>query len=103
MSVKLTTEQMNALGLPNAGVGERDRFLQQIGRRVFADTMQRLLQSFTTEQMEALNHAIDSLDSFDAVITYLHHTYPQFETYLSEAERAVVDVVEADIRSTQHQ
>lgn len=86
MSIQLTAEQREALGLANSSVAEREQFLQQIGRMVFDNSMLKLIRTLTEEQMHALGYAIDSLDSFDSVVAYLLDTYPSFETYLREAE-----------------
>lgn len=82
MSIQLTKEQMQELGIAQYTPGEREEFYMKVGKVVFDSALLRLIETLTEDQLHALNHAIDALDSFGAVVSYLQKTYPQFGQYV---------------------
>lgn len=91
MSIQLTPEQLKELGIQDFTPGEREAFYAKIGKIVFDHALLKVISKLDDDQLHALNHAIDSLDSFDAVVDYLQKTYPQFRFYLEEAQDHFVD------------
>ena len=86
MIMQLTTEQLKALGMESMATSARDRVFQRLGKVVFDSAIVRLIDTFTDEQIEALNHTIESYDSFDAVVDFLERAYPQFSQFLQEEQ-----------------
>lgn len=99
MSVKLTAEQLKALGMAEYATETRQAALMtRIGKVVFDGAMVRLLSSLTEEQMLALNFAIENCQSFDDVIAYVERVYPQFGDYLKEEQAAFIDAYVAQLQ-----
>ena len=86
MSLQLTTEQQKALGLDTVTPATRERIYQRLGKLVFDSAILRLIDTFSDEQLHALNHAIDAYESFDEVVSFLERTYPQFSQFLQEEQ-----------------
>jgi len=91
MSIQLTKEQMQELGIAEYTPGEREVFYAKIGKIVFDSALLHLIETLNEEQLYALNHAIDSLDSFEAVVAYLQNTYPKFATFIEEEQGVFID------------
>ena len=91
MSVQLTKEQMQELGIAEYSPGEREAFYMRVGKVVFDSALLRLIENLSDEQLNALNHAIDSHDSFEAVVAYLQNTYPQFGKYIEVEQELFID------------
>ena len=90
MNTKLTQLQLHTLGMNTMSFGQREEFLATLGKAVFDEAIVQLIASFTQEQLHALNYAIESNDSFVSVMEYLHKTYPDFQTYIEEAQKSFV-------------
>lgn len=91
MSIQLTKEQMQELGIAGYTDSQREALMMKIGKRVFDAAIVALIETLNEEQLYALNHAIDTLDSFDAVIAYLQKTYPAFESLVMGAENSFIE------------
>ena len=97
---RLTTEQLQALGLGDMSLKARDALMMQIGRSVFAEAMVRLLTDLNEEQIYALNYAIEATDSFAATMQYVEETYPRFVEYLQEAQTEQVRSLADDLATS---
>ncbi len=92
MSVQLTAEQLKALGMEAYSTPRtRAALMERIGKVVFDGAMVRLIADMSGEQVSALNHAIESCDSFQCVISYVERSYPQFSKFLAEEQHAFVE------------
>jgi len=91
MSIQLTKQQLQALGIQNASESEKDTFLIRVGQIVFDAAILRLLETFSEEQMTAFTYAVDSYDSFDATLAHIMHTHPVFNTFLTQEQNLFVD------------
>lgn len=86
MSIQLTAEQLQVLGIQNYSPSEKDIFLARIGGIVFDSAIMRLLDTFSEERMAAFMHAVDAYDSFDDVLAHIQRTAPAFNQYLIEEQ-----------------
>lgn len=93
MSVQLTKEQLQELGLIDHTPAQREAFYTKLGKAVFDSAILRLIETMDEEQLYALNHAIDALDSFEAVIAYLQQTYPEFPQFVEEEQTVFADKI----------
>ena len=91
MSIQFTKEQLQELGLADHTAAEREAYYIKVGKCVFDAALLRLLGQLNEEQIYALNHAIDSLDSFDAVVEYLQQTYPGFIDFVEQEQNVFID------------
>lgn len=100
MSVQLTTAQLKALGMGDyTSPQRREVLMERIGKVVFDGAMVRLLASLNESQMHALNHAIESCDSFMCVIAHVERVYPQFTNYLEEEQAAFIQAYVAQLEA----
>ncbi|MFT5849906.1 MAG: hypothetical protein ACI9H6_000732 [Patiriisocius sp.] len=88
MSVQLTTEQLQTLGIEHYAPTEREAFVAKIGGLVFDASIMRLMDTLNEDQMYAFTHAIESYDSFDATLAHIQKTYPVFNTMLQEEQHS---------------
>jgi hypothetical protein len=101
MSLQLTTEQLKALGMESYTTPKsRQVLMERIGKVVFDGAMVRLIQNLTDDQIFALNHALESCDSFICVIEYVERAYPQFKNYLREEQEGFVEAYIAQLQPT---
>lgn len=91
MAPQLTKQQMQTLGIEDYSIAQRDAFLMKIGKTVFDGAIIKLLNTLSEDQMHALHHAIESYDSFDAVLQYLEKSHPSFSAYLTEGQNQFID------------
>jgi hypothetical protein len=99
MSLQLTAEQMKVLGMEAyATPKSRQVLMERIGKAVFDGAMVRLIQGLNEEQILALNHALESCDSFMCVIEYVERVYPQFQKYLREEQEGFVEAYLAQLQ-----
>jgi hypothetical protein len=91
MSVQLTKEQLQELGIAEYTPAQREDFYMKLGKIVFDSAILRIIETMNEEQLYALNHAIDTLDTFEAVIAYLQKTYPNFETFIDQEQGVLVE------------
>tara|TARA_B100000745_G_C20003520_1_gene340694 strand:+ start:402 stop:695 length:294 start_codon:yes stop_codon:yes gene_type:complete len=95
MSIQLTNEQLQELGLIDHTPAQREVFYTKLGKAVFDSAILRLIETMDENQLYALNHAIDALDSFESVIAYLQQTYPNFPKYIEEEQDIFIGQVSA--------
>jgi 2-succinyl-5-enolpyruvyl-6-hydroxy-3-cyclohexene-1-carboxylate synthase len=86
MSIQLTPQQLQILGLDQAPKNLRDDMVFKIGKGVFDATVTRLLSDLNEDQIHALNYAIENTNSFDDVMEYMKRTYPNFDEYMKEEQ-----------------
>jgi hypothetical protein len=90
MSVQLTQQQMQVLGMGTMKSGQREAFLERLGKMVFDSALVRLLETLNDEQIHALNHALEANESYEGVMQYLQITYPRFMGYIQEVQEQFV-------------
>lgn len=101
MAIQLTPEQRKALGMEAYATPQsQQRLMERIGKVVFDGAMSRLIASLSPEQVYALDHAIESCDSFTCVIEYVERTYPAFQNYLREEQEAFISAYVAELSRT---
>ena len=86
MTLQLTSEQRQALGFDTTATVAPAQLYQRLGKLVFDSAILRLIETFTDDQLHALNHTIDAYQSFDDVVGFLEQTYPQFTQLLQEEQ-----------------
>ena len=91
MSTQLTSQQLQTLGMTSMTTGQREAFLEKIGKMVFDSSIVRLLETLNDDQIHALNHALEANESFEGVLQYLQVTYPLFMTYMQEVQEKFVE------------
>ncbi|GEM_PF-1699124 len=99
MSVQLTTEQLQVLGIENYVPTQRAAFVAKIGGLVFDASIMRLMDTLTEDQLHAFTHAIESYDTFDATLAHIQQTYPSFNTILQEEQHSFMQQFVSRIQS----
>lgn len=100
MSVQLTKQQLQELGIADYTPAQRETFYMKLGKAVFDSAILRLIESMDEDQLYALNHAIDALDSFEAVVAYLQKTYPSFEQFIDQEQGTYVQQLTVESKDT---
>ena len=86
MAPQLTNDQLKALGMDTMPTVTREQIYERLGKLVFDSALLRLIETFSDDQLYALNHTIESYDAFDGVVGFLEQTYPQFTQMLQEEQ-----------------
>ncbi len=95
MSLQLTKQQLQALGMSEMAPAKRANVFEKIGHIVFDNAILLLLESLTDEQIYSLNHALDGFESYEEIYAFLDHTYPEFSQYIEKGrEKFVTDMME---------
>ncbi len=86
MSTQLTKQQMEILGIDSFSRGQREAFLERLGKMVFDSALVKLLETLNDEQIHALNHALAANESYEGVMQYLQISHPRFMEYIEEVQ-----------------
>ena len=89
-SVQLTQQQLQVLGMETMGHGQREAFLERLGKMVFDNALVQLLETLDDDQIYALNHALEANESYEGVMQYLQITYPRFMNYIQDVQEQFV-------------
>lgn len=92
MAPQLTSQQLKALGMDTMSLRSREQHYERLGKLVFDGAILRLIETFTDDQLHALNYAIESYNSFDSVVDFLEHVYPQFSQFVQEEQERCLDL-----------
>jgi hypothetical protein len=80
------------IGLDGLSETEQVAYLSEIGEVVLESALTQLMSDLSDEQVEALEHFVDSEPDTDTLMQHLLSTYPQFESILE----AVVAMIKSD-------
>ena len=98
--MQLTQQQKEILGVDSLTPAKQEKLLERIGQTVFDTALVELLETLNDEQIYALNYALETCDSYEAVMERLRMMYPSFLRFLDDAQKKFVELCIQNMQQT---